>query len=183
VRFRYNSVKKGYKVKKVFLLLLLYVSSAFSLMLGQQPPSVVIEGKEGGKVDGTPWTSTMLKDKVYVLFYVDPDEKDTNNAFSEALKEKKFSPEVYGSIAIVNMAATWMPNILIERLLKSKQKKYPNAIYVKDKKKVLVKKWALEDDSSDIMVFDKLGELIFQYSGELSADQIQKVLCLIEDNL
>ena len=81
------------------------------------------------------------------------------------------------------MAATWMPDFIIDAKLKAKQKKYPKAIYVRDKKKVLVKKWALEDDNSDILVFDKEGKLIFQHAGKLDADQIEKVLSLIEHNL
>ncbi len=170
-------------MKKTFLLSLLLFSSSFALTLGQTPPCVVIDGKNGGKVDGTPWDSKMLKGKVYVVFYVDPDKKDLNEPFSEALKERSFPHDKYTSIAIVNMAATWMPNFAIDAKLKAKQKKYPNAIYVRDKKKVLVKKWALEDDNSDILVFDKEGKLIFQHAGQLDAGQIEKVLSLIEHNL
>ncbi len=170
-------------MKKIFLFLVFLFSVSDALTLGQTPPTVVIEGKNGGKVDGTPWNSQMLKGKVYVLFYVDPDEKDTNEAFSEALKARQFPYDKYTSVAIVNMAATWMPNFAIEAKLKAKQKKFPNAIYVKDKKKVLVKKWALADDSSDILVFDKAGKLIFQYSGKLNEEQIHQVLTLIEHNL
>ena len=170
-------------MKKVFLLLVLSASVSFALMLGQIPPSVIIDGKSGGQVDGNAWDSTMLNGKVYVLFYVDPDKKDLNEAFTEALHEKQFSYDKYGSVAIVNMAATWMPNFAIEMKLKAKQKKYPNALYVRDKKKVLVKKWALEDDNSDILVFSKSGKLIFQYAGKLNQDQIDKVISLIESNL
>jgi YtfJ family uncharacterized protein len=156
---------------------------AMALMLGQTPPDVVLEGKNGGKVDGSAWSSQMLHDKVYVVFYVDPDERNTNEAFSEALKAKNFPHDKYTSVAIVNMAATWMPNFAIEAKLKAKQKKYPHAVYVKDKKKILVKKWALKDDSSDILVFDKEGKLIFQHAGKLNDGQIQKVIALIESHL
>ncbi len=170
-------------MKKSFLLALLMLSSSYALTLGQTPPAVVIEGKYGGFLDGSPWDSSMLKGKVYVLFYVDPDKKDLNEPFSEALKKRQFPHDKYTSIAIVNMAATWMPNFAIDAKLKAKQKKYPNALYVRDKKKVLVKKWALEDDNSDILVFDKEGRLIFQHAGKLEPDQIEQVLSLIEHNL
>ena len=170
-------------MKKTFLLLFLLSSSSFALTLGQTPPCIVLDGKNGGKVDGTPWDSKMLKGKVYVVFYVDPDKKDLNEPFSEALKKRNCPHNKFASVAIVNMAATWMPNFAIDAKLKAKQKKYPNAIYVRDKKKVLVKKWALEDDNSDILVFDKEGKLIFQYAGQLNAEQIEKVLSLIEHNL
>ncbi len=170
-------------MKRTFLLFILWICNAWSLTLGDTPPSVVLEGKNGGLVDGSAWSSDMIKGKVYVLFYVDPDERDTNNEFSDALKAKNFPSDKYASIAIVNMAATWMPNFLINSKLKKKQKKYPNAIYVKDKKKVLVKKWMLADDSSDILVFNKEGKLIFQNFGKLDSHQVEKVITLIENNL
>ncbi len=170
-------------MKTTFLLLSLWICGASALTLGDTPPFVVLEGKNGGMIDGTPWSSKMIKGKVFVVFYVDPDEKDANDEFSDALKAKKFPSEKYTSIAIVNMAATWMPNFLINMKLKKKQKKYPNAIYVKDKKKVLVKKWMLADDSSDILVFNKEGKLIFQNFGKLDSRQVEKVITLIENNL
>jgi hypothetical protein len=64
-----------------------------------------------------------------------------------------------------------------------KQKEFPDTIYAKDKKKVLVKKWQLADDNSDILVFDKNGKLIYKKFGKLSPEEIQKVLALIEKNL
>jgi len=101
-------------VRKTFLLSLFLLSSSFALTLGQTPPCVIIDGKYGGKVDGTAWDSKMLKGKVYVLFYVDPDKKDLNEPFSEALKARNFPHDKYTSVAIVNMAATWMPNFAID---------------------------------------------------------------------
>jgi YtfJ family uncharacterized protein len=143
----------------------------------------VLDGKNGGKIDGSAWNSSMLSGKVHVLFYVDPDKKDVNEAFADALKAKNFNHENYTTVAIINLAATWKPNVIIEALLKSKQKKFPNAIYVKDKKKVLVKRWNLEDDASNVVVFGKDGKVLYFKNGKLSASDITNVLKLIEDNL
>ncbi len=77
-----------------------------ALQLGEIPPTVTLDGVDGGKIDGSKWDSTMLSDKVHVLFYVDPDKKDVNNDFSEALKMKKFPSDKYRSVAIVNLEAT-----------------------------------------------------------------------------
>lgn len=170
-------------MKKTFLLLVVTVVSGFALTLGQVPPEVTIEGKEGGLVGGGAWHSSDLKGKVHVLFYVDPDERDANEPFSEALQKRHFPDDKYRSVAIVNMAASWLPNIAINAKLELKRKKYPRAVYVRDKKKVLVRKWALADDSSDILVLDKEGKLIYQHSGALSDDEIQKLLQLIENSL
>jgi len=162
------------------------ISSSMTLLAlttGEVPPKVVISEKNGGYLDGTAWNSSMLKNKLYVLFYVDPDEKDTNNKFSEALKAKHYDLNYFGTVAVINLAATWLPNVMIESKLKEKQKEYANTIYVKDKSKVLVKEWQLQDDNSDVLVFNKNGELIYSYSGQLDSSEITKVLSIIDRNL
>ncbi len=169
-------------MKKILTLLLLSLP-LMALSLGETPPPVTIEGDQGGKVDDSPWNSTMLKDKVHVLFYVDPDEKDTNNALSEVLKAKAFDRTHYRSVAIINLDATWMPNFAIESKLKKKQEKFPDTVYVKDKEKILVKQWGIADDSSDILLFDKSGKLIYLFEGKLDESEITKVIQLIEINL
>ncbi|SFV57996.1 Protein ytfJ precursor [hydrothermal vent metagenome] len=170
-------------MKKIILGVLLIIGSSMAIELGKIPSSVSIDGKNGGKVDGTPWSSKMLKGKVYIIFYVDPDKKDLNEDLSNALKKRHFNRKKYGSIAIINLAATWMPNVLIASKLKSKQKKFPDTIYVKDKKKVLVDKWQLADDNSDILIFNKKGKLIYKKFGKVSRKEIPVVLKLIEKHL
>jgi len=170
-------------MQKIVLGFLLIVGSSMAIELGKVPSAVSIEGENGGKIDGTSWSSKMLKEKVHIVFYVDPDKKDLNQDLSNALKKRHFSRKKYGSVAIINLAATWMPNALIESKLKSKQKKFPDTTYVKDKKKVLVGKWNLADDNSDILIFNKKGKLIYKKFGKLSAKEISSVLALIEKNL
>ena len=170
-------------MKKIILGLLVLVGSAIAVEVGKVPSSLTINGEEGGRIDGKAWNSSSLKGKVHILFYVDPDKKDVNEALSKALKKRHFDRSKYASVAIINLAATWMPNIAIEAKLKSKQKEFPDTTYVKDKKKVLVKKWDLADDNSDVLIFDKSGKLIYKKFGKLSAKEISSVLELIEENL
>ncbi|MBA1432317.1 MAG: transcriptional regulator [Epsilonproteobacteria bacterium] len=170
---------------KTGLAALLAALNLFAVTVGEQPKQVSISGENGGLVkDAKAWNSNMLHDKLYVMFYVDPDEKDVNEAFSQALKKKEYRKKgAFGSIAIINLAATWKPNFIIESILKSKQKEFPKTIYVKDKNKVLVKEWALGDDASNILIFDKNGKLMFYKSGKMSEDDMQKAFQLIEENL
>jgi predicted transcriptional regulator len=172
------------KLKTVTLSLLMALSLS-ALTVGTTPNVVTIEGENGGlvKEDGAAWHSTMLKEKVSVMFYVDPDEKDTNSHFSAALKEKNYNRANYRSIAIVNLAATWKPNFAIESVLKEKQVEFPDTIYVKDKKSVLVKEWGVADDASNILIFSKSGKLLFYKSGAMSKDDMTKAFSLIENNL
>jgi YtfJ family uncharacterized protein len=170
-------------MKKIVLGLLAAFVSSMAVEVGQVPPSVVLTGDNGGKVDGTDWSSSMLKGKVHIMFYVDPDERKLNEPLTQALKKHHFDRKKYASVAMINLAATWLPNAILESKLKAKQKEFPDTIYVKDRKKVLVKKWDLADDNSDILIFDKSGKLIYKKFGKLSPAEIQKVLSLIEKSL
>ena len=170
-------------MKKIILSIVFVTASALAIDVGQVPSMVTISGENGGKTDGSIWSSSSLKGKVSIVFYVDPDKKDVNENLTKALKKQHFDRSKYASTAIVNLAATWMPNALIESKLSSKQKEFPDTTYVKDKKKVLVKKWGLADDNSDILLFDKNGVLIYKKFGKLSDKEIASVLALIEKNL
>lgn len=151
--------------------------------VGTVPPKVELKDKLGGRLDGAPWSSDELRGKVHVLFYVDPDEKDTNDAASEALDKEKFPSEKFQSVAVINMAATFMPNFLISASLKEKQKKYPRTLYVRDYKKVLVHEWEIADDSSNVLAFDKEGKTIFRKDGKLTEEEIHQLLRVIRENL
>jgi YtfJ family uncharacterized protein len=175
---------KHFMIWLIFVLAVVFLNlSAQAMEMGMIPPKVELKEKLGGRLDGTPWSSAELQGKISVLFYVDPDEKDTNNDASEALNKEKFPEDKYQSFGIINMAATWMPNFAISSALKDKQKRYPKTIYVRDYKKVLVKAWNIADDSSDVLVFDKKGELIFRKDGKLTADEIQTLIKVIRDHL
>lgn len=170
-------------MKKIVLGVLLLWGQSMALEIGNVPSKVLLEGDNGGKTDGTAWDSSMLKGKIYTLFYVDPDERDLNSGLADALKAKNFDRKKVNSVAIVNLAATWLPNAIIESKLKAKQKKFPHTVYVKDKKKVLVKKWGLADDNSDILIFNQEGKLIYKKFGKVSEKEIVEVLKLIEENI
>jgi len=175
--------QKGKKMKKTLTTLLISTVATFALTVGEVPKAVTLEGDNGGLVDGTVWSSSTLKDKVYVLFYVDPDKKDDNEAFIDALHAKNYDREKYGSVAIINLKATWLPNFAIEKKLKAKQEQFPDTTYAKDKTKYLVKEWELADDSSNVLVFDKEGKLLYQYSDPIKGEEMGKVFKIIEDNL
>ena len=169
---------------KIALLSTLMALNLSAVTVGEIPNEVVIENDNGGMVqDRSAWNSSTITDKVYVMFYVDPDEKDTNNEFSATLKEKKYDRNYYGSLAVINLAATWKPNFIIESILKDKQEEFPDTIYVKDKNSVLVNEWKVEDDASNILIFSKTGALLFYKSGKMSEEDISNALKIIEDNL
>lgn len=153
------------------------------LTQGQVPQKLVLEGKTGARVSGDAWSSEEIKGRVFVLFYVDPDEDKMNDHVAKALDAQNFPKEKFHTVAVVNMAATWLPNLAIEAKLKSKQKDYPDVTYVKDFEKVLNKVWGLADDSSDIIAFDQEGKLIFRKDGKLSGSELEELLTSIKTRL
>jgi YtfJ family uncharacterized protein len=175
---------KHFMIGLVFVLAVVFLNlPAQAIEMGKVPPKVELKEKLGGRLDGKLWSSEELQGKVSVLFYVDPDEKDTNNDASEALNKEKFPEDKYQSFGIINMAATWMPNFAISSALKDKQKRYPKTIYVRDYKKVLVKAWQIADDSSDVLAFDKKGVLIFRKDGKMTAEEIKTLIKVIREHL
>jgi len=170
---------------KLLLTALLASLSLNAATIGEKPTTAIIEGDNGGLVlDGSAWSSETLKDSVYVMFYVDPDEKDVNEHYSVALKTKHYREKgKFQSVAIINLAATWKPNFVIEKVLKTKQEEFPKTLYVKDRNSVLVKEWGLEDDASNILIFDKTGKLLFYKSGKMQEEDMKKSFKIIEANL
>lgn len=151
--------------------------------VGQKPPNVVLTGDDGGKVAGGKWDSGEIHGKLFVLFYVDPDHADTNEHVAKALKKANFPLRQVGTMAVVNMDATWLPNFAIKRKLKAKQKKYTSTLYVMDKRKVLVKRWKLKDDASDVLLFDAKGQVLFRHDGKLPGAQVTELLATIRKHL
>jgi len=89
---------------KKLLLLLLSALTLAALEVGKPAPEITLSGDQGGRLDGTAWSSSELKGKVHLLFYVDPDEKDLNNDFSDAIKAEALDRSRFASVAIINMA-------------------------------------------------------------------------------
>ena len=183
ITMRRRNMRLFNKIIVVVLGIFLINPIAQALEIGEVPPKVELKEKLGGRLDGKPWSSEELRGKVHALFYVDPDEKDTNNPASDAIDKEKFPEDKYHTYGIINMAATWMPNFALNMALKEKQERYPKVTYVRDYKKVLVKSWKIADDSSDVLVFDKKGSLIFKKEGKLNSVEIQRLIKAIRDNL
>jgi len=168
---------------KLIITLLSAAVLSFGLEVGQMPTTLTLENDKGALVTGETFSSTMLRDKVYVLFYVDPDEKDMNEHVTKALKAEKFDRHNYGSVAIINMAATWLPNFAIASKLEKKQEEFPDTIYAKDLQSVLVNEWDLEDDSSNVVLFGKDGKVLFLVKGKLSDEDVASLISTIKEHL
>ena len=165
---------------RLLFLFILSTITVFALELNVMLPKILLSADEGGTLEKLAWDSSSLKDKVHVVFYVDPDEKSTNNEASEALKKENFDRQYYGSVAVINMAASWLPNWALDNALQEKQANYPDTLYIKDMNKKLVQAWDIKDDSSNIYVIDKEGIVRFKHEGKLDETAISLLIKTIK---
>ncbi len=158
-------------------------SIAFALPIGKVPPKVSLGGADGGFGDGKTWSSGTLSGKVHTVIYMDPDKRKDTMELIKELKKLKYPGSKYSTVAIINLAATWMPNKVLMSKLQGKQNEMKNSVYVFDKHKKMVKKWNLKDDASNVLVFDKRGRLLYQKSGRLSSSNINTIMAIIKKHI
>lgn len=162
----------------------LMITPAFaSVEMGKIPAAVILDGDDGGNIAGGAWDSSTMKGKVHFFVYVDPDEKDTNTIMEDTLRKEDFPKENYQSVAIINMDATWLPNFAIASAIASKQEKFPEVLYAKDMKKVLVEKWGLKDDAYVVLIFDKQGQVVWESVGTLDQQKSDQMVATIKAHL
>ena len=152
------------------------------VVIGEAIPVVVLDEEQGGLVGGGPWSSASLNGRVHILMYVDPDKVKVNAHVEDALAAEGFDRDKVASVAVINMAATWKPNFAIDMLLKKKQEKYPNTLYVRDLQRVLVGVWGLVDDGYHVLVIGRNGEVLFSGANALSETQVVQLISTINQH-
>ncbi|SFV89632.1 Protein ytfJ precursor [hydrothermal vent metagenome] len=171
------------KLLKTGVLLGCMAAALFAVEVGTVLPHAVLEGKNGGRSDGKAWDSGQLQGKVHVLMYMDPDERKAAMPFLDSLNGSDFPTKEYSTVAVVNLAATWMPDALLETMLEKKEKELKNTVFVFDKTKHLLKKWQMKDDDSNVLVLDKKMVVLYQKSGTLSAQDQKEIFDLVKKSL
>jgi len=168
-------------MKNIIFVFLLIFEHLWALDVGEKLTDITLSKENGGYLNGEPWSASDMNAKANIIFYVDPDVKDLNDPFARKLQSLNAVNKEFKVFVIINMDASWIPNALIQTVLKSKQKEFPQAIYVKDNKKTLVARWHLEDDNSDIVIVDSNGKVYFLHNGEMNDTLSQKAISKIND--
>ena len=156
------------------------------------PPVLAMELKADMKAsdwsfkdaDDNAFTMASWAGKVLVVNYVDPDESDLNEHFTDALKKAKdegrLSEETYKGIGIADCAATWKPNFAIRVIASRKAKKYKTTILF-DYDASLRKSWGLAEDTANVIVLDKSRVCRAIIRGRVPDDLISKLVQLVID--
>ena len=171
--------------KLIFTLLLtslaaLTVNGQNSVMLavGMKAPEWMFKDESKKEFTMNSWAGKVLQ-----VNYVDPDEKDLNEPFNEAIDkavkvDKRIDSVFFKGIGITDCKSTWLPNGIIRMIAGNKAKKFKTTILF-DYDATLQKLWGLPKDSYSIVLLDKNRVCRALYKGKVPDSEIEKTIKLI----
>ena len=168
------------KIKMIAGSLFASIVMLHAVNVGEVLPPLTLEDNNGGDSSSKAWHSQNLEGKVHVLLYMDPDKRKEAMPFLDTLNAKQYDKKTYSTVAIVNLAATWMPDAILEAMLSKKQKELNNTEFVFDKRKYVLAKWDMKDDASNVVILDKNMKVLYSKSGILSQDEINNILSIVK---
>ena len=122
--------------------------------------------------------------KVLLVNYVDPDESDLNEHFTDAMKKAKddgrLKDATYKGIGIADCAATWKPNFAIRAIASRKAKKYKTVILF-DYDGTLRTAWGLAKDTANMVLLDKKRVCIAIVRGRVPEEDVDKIVQMAID--
>ncbi|MBW2630515.1 MAG: hypothetical protein JRC90_01915 [Deltaproteobacteria bacterium] len=134
--------------------------------------------------DGKVYTMQSWAGKVLLVNYNDPDEKDMNEHFTEAMKKAKddglLKNATYKGIGIADCKASWKPDFLIKSFGAAKAEKYKTVILF-DYDASLRNAWGLKTNSANAILLDKDGVCRAIVRGRVPDDQVAVLVQLAAD--
>lgn len=120
--------------------------------------------------------------KNLLIFYIDPDKRKQNEAFTFEMEEnhKAEGENLYG-FGIINAADTAIPNGML-RYFAQKRTEKNGATVLTDENHIVSNAWGLGDCNNMfvLLVVSKEGELVYCHKGELSRADIEDFYKFIE---
>lgn len=171
-------------MKKIWMLALCVVAVAVSVQTASaEPLTIGMKAPDWSfkDADGKSYTMESWAGKVLLINYVDPDESDLNEHFTDAMKKAKdqglLKDETYKGIGIADCKATWKPDALIRSIAGAKAKKY-NSVILFDYDASLRNAWGLKEDTANAILLDKNRIVKAIVRGRVPDDQIAKIVNL-----
>lgn len=172
-------MKKIALLVPAFLMLFCWSAPAAELKVGQKASDWSFKDSEG-KV----FTMASWEGKVLLINYVDPDESDLNDHFTDAMKKAKdegrLKDGLYKGIGIADCAATWKPNFAIRAIAGRKAKKY-NTTILFDYDAILRNAWGLKKDTANVVLLDKNRICRVVIHGRVPDDQVDNLVRVAVD--
>jgi len=156
----------------------LYGQNGVMLAVGMKAPEWMFKDESKKEFTMNSWAGKVLQ-----VNYVDPDEKDLNEPFNEAIDkavkvDKRIDSVLFKGIGITDCKSTWLPNGIIRLIAGNKAKKFKTTILF-DYDAELQKLWGLPKDSYSIVLLDKNRICRALYKGKVPDGEIEKTIQLI----
>ena len=111
-------------MKKIVILAVFFLGLLNAdIKLNKTLPAVTLSG-DSGYYSGKEWSSDMLKGKITMLMYVDPDEKSKGENFKPYIErmERELNFDRFQIVVVLNIGSTWKPKFIIKKLMGDKLK-------------------------------------------------------------
>ena len=161
-----------------YLFFITFLFSQSSLEVGMPAPEW-----EFPDADGNMFTMDNWSGKIMGVSYVDPDESEMNEEFSDRVKkaidvDSLIARDSFKGIGIADCASSWKPDFLIRAIGGRKAKKYETTVLF-DFDAILRKSWDLNEDSYNIVILDKSRIVRGLYKEKMSESEMDEALQLI----
>jgi predicted transcriptional regulator len=161
-----------------YLFSITFLFSQSSLEVGMPAPEW-----EFPDADGNMFTMDNWAGKIMGVSYVDPDESEMNEEFSDRVKkaidvDSLIARDSFKGIGIADCASSWKPDFLIRAIGGRKAKKYETTVLF-DFDAILRKSWDLNEDSYNIVILDKSRIVRGLYKEKMSESEMDEALQLI----
>lgn len=182
------------KIKSLSVLLLCaspMLSFAHNISLNNALPNVSVSKHGELFVDNKDivykeWATNQLPNKVRVIQAIAgrKSAKKMNAELMTAITASKFAEDNYQTTTIINQDdAMWGTGSFVKSSAEDSKAEFPWSSIVLDKNGSVAKAWQLKEESSAIIVLDKMGNVLFVKEGALEQSEIEKVIGLISASL
>ncbi len=164
---------------------------AHNLSIGETVPDVKVGAygeivMQGEGIAYQPWSSQHMLGKVRVIQAIAgrSSAKEMNAPLMSAITAAEFPEESYQTTTIINQDdSIWGTGSFVKSSAQDSKLEFPWSSLVLDKNGKVASTWALQEESSAIIVQDKQGKVVFIKEGALTTDEINQVVHLIQQHI
>ncbi|CAH0524531.1 YtfJ family protein [Vibrio hippocampi] len=182
-------------MKKLTLLASLFcfpsLALALNLNVGQAIPSVSVKDYgeliiQADEINYQVWDSQQMLGKVRVIQAIAgrSSAKKMNAPLMADITAANYPEADYQTTTIINQDdAIWGTGSFVKSSAEESKREFPWSSMVLDQHGIVTSFWKLPEETSTIIVLDKVGKVLFIKQGALSEQERQTVLTLISDNI
>lgn len=165
-----------------------FFASAHNFTVGQRPAPVGVDDKgELNDVNDTfsynKWNSAKLPGKVRIVQHMAgrSSAKALNEPLITAIRAANLPHDSYQTTTIINTDdAIIGTGMFVRKSIESGKREFPWSQIIVDSNGTVKKAWELQPESSAVVVLDKNGVIKFAKDGQLSPQEVQQVITLVD---